>query len=140
MEGKNIRDIEKRLRIVDAVIDGKVLDTGAMRGHGGVTAERLYTNQKVTDLVTNAETVQNDIRRIDEHGDPQPINLFFSPEKSWRLPYYRWHFASPHWELKYSRIGITVFTYATAILMGSSLILLAGIYGILKGQLRTRGK
>ncbi len=139
MEGKNVRDIERRLSLVDAVIAGQPLDTGGLRGRGSKTTERLYTNQKVTDLVTNAETVQNDIRRMDAQGRMHPINLFFSPEKSWALPYYRGHWQSPHWELKETRIRMTVFTYATTILVGTSLALLASLYGILKRQLRTRG-
>ena len=88
------------------------------------------------------ETVRRDrkdIRRLGADGKPEPINVFFSPEKSWTLPYPRWHFASPHWELKHTRLSITVFTYATGILAGTSLALLAGLYGILKRQLRTRG-
>ncbi len=140
MEGKNVRDIERRFRLVDDVLDGKPLDNGGLRGtSSAVSAERLYTNQKVTDLVTNAEAVRYDIRRLDGDGKPTPINVFFSPEKSWTLPYPRWHFTSPHWELKHTRLSITVFTYATSILMGTSLALLAGLYGILKRQLRTRG-
>jgi len=140
MEGKSRTDIERRLKLVDEIIGGKSLESGVLRGRGNVTAERLYTNQKVTDLVTNAETVQNDIRRIDKRGEPQPINLFFSPEKTWSLPYLRWHFSSPHWEIKHTRLSITVFTFAIAILAGTSFALLAGVYGILKRQLRTRGQ
>ena len=139
MEGKDRADIERRLRLVDEIIAGKALETGVLRGRGNLTAERLYTNQKVTDLVTNAETVQNDIRRVDAQGEPQPINLFFSPEKSWSLPYVRLHFSAPFWEMKHTRLSITVFTYATGILTGTSLVLLALVYGILKRQLRTRG-
>ncbi len=139
MEGKNVRDIERRLKLVDAVLAGQPLDTASLRGRGHSSTERLYTNQKVTDLVTNAETVQHDIRRLDANRQPIPINLFFSPEKFWSVPYYRWHWTSPHWELKYTRIRISVFTYAISILSGTSLILLAAIYGILKRQLRTRG-
>ena len=140
MEGKNLRDIERRLSLVDDVIDGRPLDSGGLRGSSsGVSAERLYTNQKVTDLVTNAEAVRYDIRRLGPDNKPMPINVFFSPEKSWTLPYPRWHFSSPHWELKHTRLRITVFTYATGILAGTSLALLAGLYAILKRQLRTRG-
>jgi hypothetical protein len=139
MEGKNVRDIERRLKLVDAVIEGQPLETAGLRGRGNASTERLYTNQKVTDLVTNAETVQNDIRRLDANGQPAPINVFFSPEKSWALPYYRWHWTSPHWELKHTRLSITVFTYAITILSVTSLGLLAGLYGVLKRQLRTRG-
>ena len=64
LEAGSVREIEKRLRRVDQVIDGKPLDTSGLRSKVlGVTAERLYTNQKVTDLVSKAETEQNDYRR-----------------------------------------------------------------------------
>lgn len=139
MFGKNRADIERRLGIVDQVIAGKPLDPAALRGRGDLTAERLYTNQKVTDLVTNAETVQSDIRRTDAHGRPQPINLFFSPEKSWSVPYPRWNSKLSRLEIGRTRLRISVFTYATGILVGTSLGLLAAVYGILRRQLRTRG-
>jgi hypothetical protein len=134
MEAENVDEIEKRLKRVDGVIDGKPLDIGALRSRGNaVTAERLYTNQKVTDLVSKAETEQNDYRRV------RAINTFFSPEKHARIPYYRFHFTSPHWELKYREFRITVFTYATTVLVGTSLALLSLLHYILKRQLRTRG-
>ncbi|MCE9609677.1 MAG: ATP-binding cassette domain-containing protein [Chthoniobacter sp.] len=139
MEGKSRADLERRLKLVDEVIGGKTLDTAALRGRGGMTAERVYTNQKVTDLVTNAETVQNDIRRTDSQGHPQPINLFFSPEKSWAIPYPSWNTKSRQWETRHTRLHMTVFTYATGILTGTSLALLVGLYAILRRQLRTRG-
>jgi hypothetical protein len=140
MDGKNVRDIERKLKLVDAVIAGQPLETAALRGRGNFSTDRLYSNQKVTDLVTNAETVQNDGRRHDANGEPTPINVFFSPEKSWGpIPYYRWHNKSPHWELKHTRLTISVFTYAITILSVTSLGLLAGLYGVLKRQLRTRG-
>jgi hypothetical protein len=139
MFGKSRADIERRLKLVDQVIAGKPLDPAALRGRGSLTAERLYTNQKVTDLVTNAETVQSDIRRTDAQGRPQPINLFFSPEKSWSVPYPRWSSKFSRFEINRTRLRISVFTYATGILAGTSLGLLAAVYGILRRQLRTRG-
>ena len=42
---------------------------------GPVTAEQLYVNQKVSDLISNAEMEQNDYRR---GGKP---NVFFGAEK-----------------------------------------------------------
>ena len=138
MFGKSRADIERRLKLVDEVISGKPLDAAALRGRGDLTAERLYTNQKVTDLVTNAETVQSDIRRTDAEGRPQPINLFFSPEKSWAIPYPSWSSRRSSWELKNTRLRISVFTYSQGILIGTSLALLTAVYGILRRQLRTR--
>ena len=41
--------------------------------------------------------------------------------------------------LKQTRLSMTVFTHATGILVGTSLLLLAALYAILRHQLRTRG-
>jgi ABC-type multidrug transport system ATPase subunit/ABC-type multidrug transport system permease subunit len=135
MEADSVREIENRLKRVDEVIEGKPLDTGGLRSRGTtVSAERLYTNQKVTDLVAKAETEQNDYRRL------RAINTFFSPEKHARVPYLRFHFSQPHWEHKYREFHVTVFSYATVILVGSSLGLLGLLHYILKRELRTQGK
>ena len=88
--------------------------------------------------MTNAETVQSDIRRTDAEGRPRPINLFFSPEKSWAIPYPSWSSRRSSWELKNTRLRISVFTYSQGILIGTSLALLTAVYGILRRQLRTR--
>ncbi len=139
MFGKSRSDIERRLKLVDQVIAGKPLAPATLRGRGDLTAERLFTNQKVTDLVTKAETDQNDYRRMDAEGRQQPINLFFSPEKSWSIPYPSWSSKNSRLEIYRTRLRITVFTYATGILVGTSLGLLAALYAILRRQLRTRG-
>src|SRR5260370_40523056 len=73
-EAQNPPEIERRLKRVDEIINGKMLDVGSLRSKpNGITAERLYTNQKVSDLVAKAETEQNDYRRV------RAINTFFSP-------------------------------------------------------------
>ena len=64
MESGSLPEVERRLRRVDRILDGRVLDRGDLRSKtSGVTAERLYTNQKITDLVAKAETEQSDYRR-----------------------------------------------------------------------------
>ncbi len=125
LECGSIEDVEKRLRRVDGIIGGKPLDAGGLRCRKtGVTAERLYTNQKVTDLVSKAETEQSDYRRA------EPVNAFFSPVKNY-----------PLFHLGAREIAITasVFTFNAAVLTLSSLALLAALYLILKRQLRPRG-
>lgn len=135
LEANNVREIEKRLHRVDQCIDGKSLDTGGLRSRGrGVSAERLYTNQKVTDLVAKAETEQNDYRR--QHA----INTFFSPEKQYDFHYYKFHWRSPHRTLARWTLTISVFTYSTGVLVGSSLILLGLLHYVLKQQLRMRAR
>jgi hypothetical protein len=136
MEAQNPREVEKRLRRVDDVINGKPLDAGGLRSKSGVTAERLYTNQKVTDLVAKAETEQNDYRRI------RAINVFFSPEKRYGpIPYYSFHLLkSPHIQPEEVTIKVSVYTYCTSILLGTSFGLMALLYFVLKRQLRPRGR
>jgi hypothetical protein len=124
MEAASVREIERKLERVDAVIDGKPLDTGGLKSRpNGVAAERLFTNQKISDLVSKAETEQNDYRRL------EAINVFFSPEKHYDLHFFGYH----------RMIRISVYLYSTVILVGSSLALLALLQFVLRRQLRTKG-
>ncbi len=76
LEAMTADEVDKRLHKVDKVIAGKPLDPSDLRSHGrGFTAERLFVNQKITDLVSKAETEQADYRRS------KNINVFFGPEK-----------------------------------------------------------
>jgi ABC-type multidrug transport system ATPase subunit len=116
MESGTRPEIEKRLRRVDGIIRGKRLNAGDLRSKtSGVTAERLYTNQKVSDLVSKAETEQSDYRRQSH------VNVFFGPMK------------------RYLGVMMSIFTYNTGVLVLSSIGLLVTLYAILKRQLRTRG-
>lgn len=116
LESGSVREVEKRLQRVDGIIAGKPLDAGGLRSRtSGVTAERLFTNQKVTDLVSKAETEQSDYRR------QKHVNVFFGPVK------------------RYLGITMSVFTFNSAVLMISSVILLVILYLILKRQLRPHG-
>ena len=63
---------------------------------GPVTAEQIYINQKVSDLISNAEMEQHDYRR---GGKP---NVFFGAEK------------------RYLGAKIGVFVFNTCILVGST--------------------
>ena len=123
LEAVNVHEVERRLKRVDEVIAGKTLDASTLKSKPGLTAERLYCNQKVTDLVAKAETEQNDYRRL------RAINVFFSPEKRYDLDFFGHH----------KMLKISVITYSTTVLVGSSLGLLALLYGVLRRQLRTRG-
>jgi ABC-type multidrug transport system ATPase subunit len=124
MEAANLREIERKLQRVDDVIEGKPLDTGGLRSRpGGLTAERLFTNQKVSDLVAKAETEQNDYRR------QRAANFFFSPEKHYDLNFFGHH----------SRLKFSVHLYSASILIGSSLALLGLLHYVLRRQLRTKG-
>jgi hypothetical protein len=124
MESGTPADVEKRLRRVDTVIAGGALDAGGLRSKTlGVTADRLYTNQKVSDLVAKAETEQSDYRRA------HVVNVFFSPEKQFHVPFQR-----------HDRpVRFSVYEFNSFVLLGSSFALLCALYAILKRQLRTRG-
>jgi ABC-type multidrug transport system ATPase subunit len=126
LESGSLWEIEKRLRRVDRIIDGGPLDADGLRGlrskTSGVTAERLFTNQKVNDLVSKAETEQTDYRRgLDARGRPVVVNVFFGPEK-----------------LVFG-VRTSVFVFNSCVIIASSLVLLGAIYLILRRQLRTHG-
>ena len=124
MEGGSQVDIEKRLRRVDLIIRGGALDAGGLRSRTtGVTADRLYTNQKVSDLVAKAETEQSDYRR--SHA----VNVFFSPEKVYSMQI----------GAKVRTARFSVYAFNTFVLLGSSFLLLCALFAILRRQLRTRG-
>jgi hypothetical protein len=72
LEAVNSHEIDRRLKRVDEIIDGRSLDPKMLKSKPGVTAERLYSNQKITDLVAKAEAEQNDYRRT------QAINVFLA--------------------------------------------------------------
>jgi hypothetical protein len=115
MESGTLREIQKRMRRVDAIINGKPLNASELRSKTtGVTAERLYTNQKVGDLFSKAETEQSDYRRQTK------VNVFFGPMKH------------------YLGMSMSIFTYNTGVLVLSSIGLMVMLYAILKRQLRTR--
>lgn len=145
LEAGSVRDLEKRLDRIDAVIQGQGLEPASVRTRAtGAAAERLYTNQKVADLVAKAEMEQNDHRRIRFEADgtevPDPINVFFSPEKRYgpfRFQVPQW--SAPHWRLVTWAPRVSVYVYSASILIGSSLVLLALLQVVLRRQLRMRG-
>jgi hypothetical protein len=116
LEAKTPREINQYLTIIDRVLSGKkTFRREAFRNaNGPITAEQLYVNQKVSDLISNAEMEQNDYRR---GGKP---NVFFGEQK------------------RYFGTAFSVFTYNTAVLIGSSLLLLGLLLWILRRQLEVR--
>ncbi len=116
LEGKTAEDVDSFLKKTDDVIGGKKrFNRGDFKDAvGPVTAEQLYTNQKVSDLISNAEMEQNDYRR---GGKP---NVFFGADK------------------RYLGVKINVFTFNTIILIGSTLGLLGLLLWILRRQLEVR--
>ena len=116
LEAKSAGELDHYLRLIDKILDGdrpfrRALFTEAT---GPVTAEQLYVNQKVSDLISNAEMEQSDYRR-----GSRP-NVFFGAEK------------------RYFAITANVFVWNTLVLIGSTVGLLALLHWILRRQLEVR--
>ncbi len=116
LEGKSAADLDRYLRQVDAILDKKKpFDRNVFKdARGPVTAEQLYVNQKVSDLISNAEMEQSDYRRGNRP------NVFFGAEK------------------RYLGLGVSVFAFNTFVLIGSTIGLLAVLQWILRRQLEIR--
>ena len=116
LEAKSAKELDRYLAIIDRTLDGERAfhrDDFA-DAVGPVTAEQLYINQKVSDLISNAEMEQNDYRR---GGKP---NVFFGSQK------------------RYLGLKFGVFTFNTAVLVGSTIVLLVLLLWILRRQLEVR--
>jgi ABC-type multidrug transport system ATPase subunit len=116
LEGNSAEELDRYLHLIDQILDGKrPFDRDIFKGASGpVTAEQLYVNQKISDLISNAEMEQSDYRR-----GSRP-NVFFGAEK------------------RYLGMKSNVFLWNTLVLIGSSLVLLAGLHWILRRQLEVR--
>ena len=113
LEGRSAKEIDHYLKLVDPVIAGKQkFDSSLLRdAKGPITAEQLYVNQKVSDLISKAEMEQNDYRR------GKKPNVFFGLQK------------------RYSGCKFGVFTFDTSVLIASMLGLLVLLHWILRKQL-----
>lgn len=116
LEAKSAKDLDRYLAIIDGILDGERAFSrdDFADAVGLVTAEQLYINQKVSDLISNAEMEQNDYRR---GGKP---NVFFGSQK------------------RYLGLKFGVFTFNTAVLVGSTIALLVLLLWILRRQLEVR--
>src|SRR5438477_985374 len=116
LEAKTPDDLDHYLKEVDQVLDRKrSFDSGAFKqAKGAVTAEQIYVNQKVSDLISNAEMEQSDNRR-----GSRP-NVFFGAEK------------------RYLGVKISDFVFNTLVLIGSTLGMLGLLFWILRRQLEVR--
>jgi ABC transport system ATP-binding/permease protein len=116
LEAKSPSDLDHYLGLVDQVLDGKrPFDHALFKdATGPVTAEQIYVNQKVSDLISNAEMEQSDYRRGNRP------NVFFGAQK------------------QYFGVKISVFVFNTFVLIASTLGLLALLHWILRRQLEVR--
>jgi hypothetical protein len=119
LRGTSPADVEARLARIDAVIAGGVFDPGDLSGDAGdVTAEQLYVNQKITDLVSKAEMEQLDYRL--DAGHTGHLNVFFGPVK------------------EYFGIRASVLVFNSGVLLLFSLSGFVVLYYVLRHQLRLR--
>jgi hypothetical protein len=124
LEAGSAREIDRRLNRIDEIIAGSTPSLKDFRTKVyGVTADQLYNNTKISDMVSKAESEQNDYRR--EHK----INVFFSPEKH--------HF---YW-FKDKNLGWTTSVYVRngLVLLGTSAVMLLLLGYILRRQLHQSG-
>ena len=116
LEAKSADELDRYLKKIDQVLNRKkTFDSKDFKeAKGPVTAEQIYVNQKVSDLISNAEMEQSDYRR-----GTRP-NVFFGAEK------------------RYLGAKVSVFMFNTVVLIGSTLGLLGLLYYILRRQLEVR--
>lgn len=116
LEAPTTDDLDHRMTLIDRVINGAPLDRALIVSPtgGSVTAEQLYTNQKIIDLVSKAEMEQADYR------DMHHPNVFFGPVK------YYW--------------GITfnILAFNIGVLLLSTGGIFWMLYGILRRQIKIR--
>jgi len=115
LEGAQAADVEEALKKVDEVLAGGILlPEDIIPDSSGITAEQLYVNQKVTDLVAKAEMEQLDYRETETQ------NVFFGPRKN------------------YFGIQAGILVFNSGVLVGSTLLIFFILYLTLKRQMRTR--
>ncbi len=115
LEASSPRQMDGLLRAVDGVIAGAPLDRSAFDDSSpGFTAEQLFVNRKVVDLVSKAEMEQSDYR------ESRHQNVFFGPMK------------------EYFGIRSDILTFNGCVLLFSSCGLFFLLYIILRVQLRSK--
>src|SRR5215831_11736906 len=116
LEAKSAGDLDHYLGLVDQILNGKRPFERALfkNANGPITAEQIYVNQKVSDLMSNAEMDQSDYRRGNKP------NVFFGAQK------------------RYFGLKFGVFFFNTAVLILSALGLLGLLHWILRRELKVR--
>ncbi len=116
LEAKSAKELDNYLHQIDEIVAGTrgFRRSDFANASGPITAEQLYVNQKVSDLISNAEMEQSDYRR---GGRP---NVFFGAEK------------------RYLGMNFGVFTFDTTVLISSTIALLGVLLWILRRQLEVR--
>ncbi|MCX7713205.1 MAG: ATP-binding cassette domain-containing protein [Chthoniobacterales bacterium] len=118
LNGTSPRQVAQRLRLIDNVINGQpLIRENILSPHPKnaktITAEQLYVNQKVLDLINRAEIEESDYR------EKQHQNIFFGSTKI------------------YFGLRANTLIFNAAVLTSFSLILFAILYSVLHRQLRS---
>src|SRR5437899_1613359 len=116
LEAKSPHALDHYLGLVDQILDRKRPFDRALfkNATGQITAEQIYVNQKVSDLISNAEMEQSDYRR----GNRPNVCL--------------------RARNRYFGIRISAFAFNTAVLIVSTVGLLTLLHWILRKQLEVR--
>jgi hypothetical protein len=113
LAGKNAGQVNQKLHEIDRIIAGAGLDRSKFDSGGDkVTAEQLFQNQKITDMLTDAQMKQKDYTS-------EARNVFFGPEKN------------------YFGQKFNIFIFNSAIINGFTLLFLLCLLLSLHRQLRT---
>jgi ABC-type multidrug transport system ATPase subunit len=120
LQGSSPSEIDRVFGQIDRVIAGAPYDPKVVGARSGpISAEQLYVNQKVTDLVSKAEMEQLDYRR--DQSSKSHINVFFGPTK------------------QYLGIRANVLLFNSAVLIVCTTACLFLLYFILRYQVSLRG-
>jgi hypothetical protein len=113
LAGENFGQVNQKLHEIDKVIAGAQLDRQKFDSSGDqVTAEQLFQNQKITDMLTDAQMKQKDYTS-------EARNVFFGPEKN------------------YFGQKLSIFVFNSGIINGFTLLFLLCLLLSLHRQLRT---
>ncbi len=113
LAGENSGQVNQQIHQIDKIIGGARLDRKLFdSGAGQVTAEQLFQNQKITDLLTDAQMKQKDYTS-------EARNVFFGPEKN------------------YFGQKLSIFVFNSCIINGFTLLFLFCLLLSLHRQLRT---
>jgi len=113
LAGKNAGEVVKKLHEIARIINGAALDrTKFDTGSDQVTAEQLFQNRKITDMLTDAQMKQKDYTAPTR-------NIFFGPEK------------------RYFGHKFDIFVFNSLVINGFTLLFLVLLLASLMRQLRT---
>ncbi len=121
ISGRSPEAIDAQLADMDRILAGNDVKVVFVdRRSKNLTADQIYVNQKILDLVGKAEMEQADYRRSNDSGDHLLINVFFGTK-----------------QLHFNR-EFSAFVFNALVLNGSALGLLIILYISLRQQLRIR--